>query len=168
MSPSQKLPTHHILLADDDKDDCLLFKDALDDLPLTTQLSMVRNGEQLMLWLNTKEELPHVLFLDLNMPRKNGFECLSEIKQDEKLRSLPVIIISTSFEPDIVKLLYKQGAQHYICKPNAYEQLVKLVHLAITVTSPGNLSQPTEEEFVLSPESCYNESPVSKSNKMKF
>ena len=152
------MQTQHILLADDDNDDCLLFKDALDELPLSAQLTTVRNGEQLMQLLNTKAQLPDLLFLDLNMPRKNGFECLSEIKQNEKLKQLPVIIFSTSFEPDIVNLLYKNGAQYYICKPNEYSQLLKVIYHAITITSRGNLSQPTKEEFVLSPESCYNES----------
>lgn len=157
MKHPSHLPIHRILLADDDKDDCLLFKDALDDLPLATHLTTVRNGEQLMLLLYAKEELPDVLFLDLNMPRKNGFDCLSEIKQNEKLKQLPVVIISTSFDPDIVDLMCREGARHYICKPNAYEQLVKVIHRAITATSPGNLSQPSMEDFVLSPESCYNE-----------
>ena len=164
MSLSSKLPVHHILLADDDNDDCTLFRDALDDLPLATHLTTVRNGEQLMQLLNKNEELPDLLFLDLNMPRKNGFECLSEIKQDGKLRLIPVIIISTSFEPDIVNLLYRQGARHYIRKPNVYAQLVKVIHNAITLTSQGNLSQPLEEEFVLSPPSFYTEAVAGKTH----
>lgn len=108
MTHLSHLPIHHILLADDDNDDCLLFKDALGDLPLATHLTIVRDGEQLMLLLNAKEELPDVLFLDLNMPRRNGFDCLSEIKENEKLRSLPVIIFSTSFDPDIVNLVCRE------------------------------------------------------------
>lgn len=158
MSHLSQLQTQHILLADDDKDDCILFKDALDELPLSAQLTTVRNGEQLMQILNSKAQLPDLIFLDLNMPRKNGFECLSEIKQNEKLKQLPVIIFSTSFETEIVNLLYKNGAQHYICKPNEYAQLLKVIHHVITITSQLNLSQPPKEEFVLLPESCYNES----------
>ena len=163
MSHLSKAPFHHILLADDDKDDCLLFTDALNDLPLATQLTTVRHGEELMLLLHAKKELPDLLFLDLNMPRKNGFECLIEIKQSEKLRTIPVIIFSTSFEPDIVNLLYKNGARHYICKPNAFEQLVAVIHRAITITLQENrLSQIPREGFVLSPESCFNEPSVGK------
>ena len=87
----------HILLADDDKDDCMLFKDALEELPLSTSLAIVHNGEQLMHFLNTQMATPpNVLFLDLNMPRKNGLECLTEIKLNKNLAQLPVIIFSTS------------------------------------------------------------------------
>ena len=101
----------NLLLADDDTDDCIFFKEALKEFPLSTHLTTVHNGEQLMqLLTNETNELPHVLFLDLNMPRKNGFECLSEIKLNKKLKQLPVIIFSTSFEQDDVNLLYKNGA----------------------------------------------------------
>jgi CheY-like chemotaxis protein len=70
-----------VLLADDDADDCLFFKEALEELPLSTSLTIVNDGDQLMKWLlKNTSRLPHVLFLDLNMPRKNGFECLTEIR----------------------------------------------------------------------------------------
>ena len=76
-----KLKQMFILLADDDTDDCIFFKEALDELLLPTKLMTVHDGEQLMhLLANESTELPDVLFLDLNMPRKNGFECLEEIK----------------------------------------------------------------------------------------
>jgi len=152
MSHLSKIPFYHILLADDDKDDCLLLADALNDLPLATELTTVRHGEELMLHLHANNELPDLLFLDLNMPRKNGFECLIEIKQSEKLRAIPVIIFTTSFAADVVNLLHKNGAQHYICKPNAFEQLVEVIHRAITITLQENhLSQIPKKEFVLSP-----------------
>src|SRR5687767_4454358 len=118
---SISLSTRYILLADDDKDDSMLFQDILDELPLSTHLTAVFNGEQLMQLLNnTKEQLPDILFLDLNMPRKNGFDCLLEIRQTERLQLLPVIIYSTSYEPEIVNLLHKYGAQFYIRKPNNF------------------------------------------------
>ena len=69
----------HLLLGDVDKDDCLFFEEALEELTLSTRLTTVHNGEQLMQLLAKKtEQLPHVLFLDLNIPRKNGLECLSK------------------------------------------------------------------------------------------
>src|ERR1041384_4215132 len=81
-----------ILLSDDDKDDCFLFREALSELPHQTHLEIVNDGEQLMNYLHEHaDRLPDVLFLDLNMPRKNGFECLSEIKHNDKLSSLPVV-----------------------------------------------------------------------------
>lgn len=144
---SEKL---NLLLADDDKDDCLFFKDALDELPVTAQLTTVHNGEQLMQLLSEKiGELPSVLFLDLNMPRKNGFECLSEIKLNEDFKELPVIIFSTSFEQDVVNLLYKKGGQYYIRKPAEFSQLKKVILEALTLIAQGHISQPARENFVL-------------------
>ena len=143
-------PKHlNLLLADDDIDDCTFFKDALEELPLSTHLTAVHEGEQLMQLL-TKEttELPHVLFLDLNMPRKNGFDCLSEIKLNKKLEQLPVIIFSTSFEQDVVNLLYKNGAQHYIRKPAEFSQLKNVIQQLLTCIAQENISKPTLENFV--------------------
>lgn len=123
-----------ILLADDDKDDCFLFREALSEIPVASQLETVHDGEQLMNYLNEHvEQLPDVLFLDLNMPRKNGFECLSEIKFNDQLKNLPVIMFSTSYprdmhyEQDIMKLLYKIGAMDYIRKPENFNQLKQVI-----------------------------------------
>ncbi len=140
----------NLFLADDDKDDCLFFRDALEELPVTTELTTVHNGEQLMQLLKEKiGDLPQVLFLDLNMPRKNGFECLSEIKLDEKLKQMPVIIFSTSFEQDVVNLLYKKGGQYYIRKPAEFSQLKKVIYEALLLIAKGNNSQPSREDFVI-------------------
>lgn len=148
---SISLSARHILLADDDKDDSMLFQDILDELPLSTHLTTVFNGEQLMQLLNeTKEQLPDVLFLDLNMPRKNGFDCLSEIKCSEKLKLLSVIIFSTSYEPEVVSLLYKNGALYYIRKPNSYTQLKKLINHALILTAKTHIEYPLRENFLLS------------------
>jgi CheY-like chemotaxis protein len=133
---SISLDTIHILLADDDKDDRKLFKDILDELPLSTDLTIVFNGEQLMQLLHERAELlPDVLFLDLNMPRKNGFDCLKEIKQSEKLKLLTVIVFSTSYDPELVNQLYRNGAQYYIRKPNSYAKLKNDILHALNLTA---------------------------------
>ena len=147
MLSSQK--PFYILLADDDEDDCFLFKEALDELDIKTQLSIVHNGEQLIKWLNNKE-LPHLLFMDLNMPRKNGMDCLIEIKGSENFNNLPIIIYSTSFQADVVDLLYKQGAQFYIRKPNKFLELKNVIHNALTLAAELKYKQPSKENFVLS------------------
>ena len=138
-----------ILLADDDKDDCLLFREALAELQIPVNLSWVYNGEELMQLLTSFVDLPDILFLDLNMPRKNGFDCLIEIKQNEKLMHLPVITISTSFEQAFINLLYQNGAQHYIRKPNEFIQLKLLIKKAIALSTSQNFSKPAKENFVL-------------------
>src|SRR5260221_1273449 len=146
----------YLLLADDDKDDCPFFAEVVEELALSTHLTTVHDGEQLMQLLERKpEQLPHVLFLDLNIPRKNGLECLSEIKLNKKLKHLFVIIFSTSSEQDIVNMLYKNGAHHYIRKPAEFSQLKKVILKALTIITDhmpagkGNFEQPSKEMFVL-------------------
>ena len=140
----------HLLLADDDKDDCLLFKEALDELRVPAELSEVSDGEQLMRLLVQKtDELPSIIFLDLNMPRKNGFECLTEIKQSGKLKDIPVIIFSTSYDKDVANLLYHQGAQYYIRKPSEVSKLKKVIRDALTLILEKNASPAERERFII-------------------
>ena len=96
-----------------------------------------------------RQERPALVVLDVNMPRKNGFECLAEIKHDDKLRPLPVIVLSTSYEQDVVNLLYKKGAHYYIRKPADFAQLKKVILQALTLVLQEDFHQPTPEEFVL-------------------
>ena len=143
----------NILLADDDIDDCIFFKEAVEELLISTTFRIVHEGEQLMqLLTNDATELPDVLFLDLNMPRKNGFECLSEIKGNIKLSQLPVIIFSTSLEQEVVNQLYKNGAQYFIRKPSDFSQFKKIIQQTIAIIAKENIAQPAREEFVLTVE----------------
>jgi len=147
----------NILLADDDTDDCIFFKAAVDELILSTHLTTVHDGEQLMqLLTNETNELPDVLFLDLNMPRKNGFECSSEIKLNKSLEQLPVIIFSTSFEQEVVNRLYQNGAQYFIRKPSEFSQFKKIIHQTLALIEQDipdgkteNYSHPSREDFVI-------------------
>ena len=143
----------NILLADDDTDDCFFFKEAIEELTVSTNLTAVHDGEQLMQLLTDEtKELPHILFLDLNMPRKNGFECLAEIKQNKKLGDLPVVIFSTSFEQEVVNLLYDNGAQYFIRKPSEFSQYKKIIHQTLALILQENNLPPTKENFVLTVE----------------
>ncbi len=140
----------NILLADDDADDCFFFKEALAGCPQTTNLKTVPDGEQLMhLLINEKYELPDVLFLDLNMPRKNGFECLSEIKLNNKLKKLSVVIFSTSFEQEVVNQLYQNGAQYFIRKPSEFSQFKIIIQQTLVRIMQVNNLQPLRENFVI-------------------
>jgi DNA-binding NarL/FixJ family response regulator len=85
------------------------------------------------------------------MPRKSGMECLSEIKINIKLKHLPVIIFSTSFDHDVVNLLYEKGAHYYIRKPGEFSQLKKVILEALILTAEENLRQPERDKFVLQP-----------------
>jgi CheY-like chemotaxis protein len=141
--------TINLLLADDDDDDCMFFKEALDELSLSTNLSVVNDGEQLMNLLIKEERVLDVLFLDLNMPRKNGFDCLAEIKENERLKNIPVIIFSTSFNAEVVELLYDKGANYYIRKPAYFSDLKKVISHALDLIVQNPNERPPKELFVL-------------------
>ena len=144
----------NILLADDDMDDCLFFNEALEEMAVSTQLSAVHDGEQLMQLLNNEtQKLPDILFLDINMPRKNGFECLTEIKQNKKLNYFPIVIFSTSFEQEVVNRLYNSGAHFFIRKPSEFALFKKIILHTLTLLMPGYISKPSKENFVISMES---------------
>jgi len=128
----------NILLAEDDQDDRDFFDNALKGIPIPTHLTTVCDGEQLMEYLyKNSEHLPDVLFLDLNMPRKNGFECLVEIKENEMLKDIPVVMFSTSYprdilyEDDMIKRLLKIGAQDFFRKTENLAQLKEFIHQII-------------------------------------
>ena len=124
-----------ILMADDDQDDCLLVRDAFVQSRLANDLHFVANGEDLMDYLyhrgayadRAQSPQPGLILLDLNMPRKDGREALHEIKSDPKLRSIPVVVLTTSkAEEDIVRS-YNTGANSFITKPVTFEGLVDLI-----------------------------------------
>lgn len=144
----------NILLADDDSADCLLFKDALEELPVSANLTIVNNGEQLMEEISKKgSTLPDVLFLDINMPRKNGLVALGEIKRSNALQNLPVIIFSTASEQETIKKVYRDAAHYYICKPVDFQQLKKVVYEALTRITQENNSLPLKENFIITGDS---------------
>lgn len=124
----------NILLADDDIDDRSFFEKALKEIPVATKLVMVNNGEELMdFFYEHPADLPDILFLDLSMPQKTGFECLSEIKENEKLKDIYVVMFTTSFtlsidfEEKLMDTLTGMGAQDYIRKPGGFKELKKLI-----------------------------------------
>ena len=141
--------TFEILLVDDDADDCMFFEEALRSISKRSKLTIVRDGEQLITLLNTVKILPEILFLDLNMPLKNGFECLEEIKANKKLSALPVVIMSTSFDPAKIANLHKKGAVLYIRKPSNFSELEKVIQYALTFATKKHLVQPAIELFVI-------------------
>ena len=125
----------NILLADDDTDDCFFFEKALREIPIATQLTILNDGEQLMEYLSSTEmQHPLVIFLDLSMPRKTGFECLQEIKENNRLKNIEVIVLSTSYPRDVVyeqgiiKTLTGLGAANFIRKPGDFSKIKEVIH----------------------------------------
>jgi CheY-like chemotaxis protein len=96
-------------------------------------------------------DLPDVLFLDLNMPRKTGFECLSEIKLNDKLKHLPIIIFSTSMDTKMMNSLFEKGANYYIQKPGDFSELKKVIYNGIIITTQKDALPPNREKFIIQP-----------------
>ena len=135
--PPMKTKQVNILLADDDADDCFFFEKALKEIPVKTNLTIVRDGEQLMNYLLeniSSHRETDIIFLDLSMPRKTGFECLQEIKENIRLKDIHVVMLSTSYPRDIeyeqsmIKTLNELGADKFIRKPGDYAQIKDLIH----------------------------------------
>ncbi|MES2647189.1 MAG: response regulator [Bacteroidota bacterium] len=141
---------HNILLAEDDSDDQYLFKYVLESLKISFTLTIVTDGEELMKLLSDESNsLPDILFLDLNMPRKNGAECLVEIKKLQHLRQLPIVICSTAREDNSTPLLHENGAKYYLMKPDQLSQFKQLVKKAIEQIKQTGNSQPPLKDFML-------------------
>lgn len=139
-----------VLLADDDEADRLLFTEALEELNLNVIIESVIDGVQLMDHLNTANTtLPNILFLDLNMPRKNGMECLKEIRANKSLADLPVAIYSTSSSETDIEKTFLNGANVYINKPNDFNELKEVLEKALKVMIVYQSPPFNKENFLL-------------------
>lgn len=124
-----------ILMADDDADDRMLTRDALEESRVLNDLRFVEDGEELMDYLHRRgkyanaEEAPRpgIILLDLNMPKKDGREALSEIKADANLKRIPVVIMTTSKAEEDIFRTYDLGASSFITKPVTFDRLVELM-----------------------------------------
>jgi CheY-like chemotaxis protein len=145
-----KTETYHILLAEDDEDDRLFFKEAISELKINSELTIVNDGVQLMNYLHQKDVvLPHLLFLDINMPRKNGMKALQEIRNDEKLKDLSVAMYSTSSAQKDIEAALANGANIYINKPSDFDQLKRIITKAVSVNWQYHTSGLNKENFIL-------------------
>ncbi|MDP6389927.1 MAG: response regulator [Alphaproteobacteria bacterium] len=124
-----------ILIADDDPDDRLLIRDALEDSRLANDIDFVVDGEDLMDYLNRAngyeslngKSLPGLILLDLNMPKKDGREALKEIKASDSLKRIPVVVLTTSKAEEDIYRTYDLGVNSFIVKPVTFEKLVKVM-----------------------------------------
>jgi CheY-like chemotaxis protein len=138
-----------ILLADDDEADRLLFKEAFEELKILSAVSFVHDGEQLLNYLSTTEALPQLLFLDINMPRKNGLECLIEIKNNPALKDILIAIYSTSSSENDIEEAFLSGANVYIHKPNDFNTLKKVLEKAVMTAYQYQEPPFKKENFLL-------------------
>ncbi len=124
-----------ILMADDDEDDRLMTKEAFEEAKLANKLSFVEDGEELMDYLYRRDKYgdpgtsprPGLILLDLNMPRKDGREALREIKADEDLRQIPIVVLTTSKAEEDIYRSYDLGVNSFITKPVSFEGMVFVI-----------------------------------------
>ena len=141
----------NIILADDDTDDILFFKDAFDSLKINTKVKVFKDGFELMNHLNKKDTpMPEVLFLDLNMPKKSGIECLIEIKASEKMSGIAIAIYSTSASEEDIEKTFVLGANIYIKKPGDFEKLKNVLSKVVSINWQYHTNNLNKDNFLLS------------------
>jgi CheY-like chemotaxis protein len=139
----------HILLVEDNEGDIILTKEAFEEKKIVNKISVAKDGKQATDLLNSlaasgKNELPNLILLDINLPKKNGHEVLYEIKNNDQLKHIPVIILTTSSSIQDVKLAYKNHANCYITKPvdlNEFMNAIATIEsfwFEIVMLSPNN------------------------------
>lgn len=136
MNIEKQEPDFCILIADDDMDDQYMIKQAFASINLTENVQTVNDGVELLDYLHKRGKYkdvetlcPKIILLDLNMPKKDGRECLKEIKINAKFNRIPVVIYSTSSNPDDISYAYENGASSYITKPYSYQELIKIMDI---------------------------------------
>ena len=142
-----------VMLADDDSDDRELFEEVIAGISTAIEVVTVGDGLQLMNRLNEPgKALPAIIFLDLNMPGKSGKECLVEIKNNPKLKTIPVVIYSTSASHKDINETHGSGANLYVAKPNKFRDLTAIVAKVFSIDLEQLKTSPPIHQFVLSPD----------------
>ena len=112
-----------VFYADDDPEDCELFKEALEHIDVDIKTVIAKDGREALAFLSHTPDLPNYIFLDINMPMVDGKKCLIEIKKNMKLKNIPVIMYSTTSDTNEIREYYKLGAHDFLIKPNNFNTL---------------------------------------------
>ena len=139
----------HVLLADDDVDDYQLLTDAFEQSGIQLTFSWAQDGDKLLSLLETGAR-PDLILLDINMPTKNGIECLYEIRSKQEFSQLPIVIYSTTNYKINIDACYKGGANLYVVKPNSFDEIVSMVKKICTREWTRTVTTPAIEYFMVS------------------
>jgi CheY-like chemotaxis protein len=123
--PNHTKNISNIVLAEDDIDDQNIFQIALEEIDSAIRTQFVSNGKELLTLLQTAQ--PDLLFLDLDMPYKNGLECLVEMKKDLQLKKIPVVVFSSTTKPSNIQTAYEMGAHLFFIKPPIYSDYLSSI-----------------------------------------
>jgi CheY-like chemotaxis protein len=139
------------MLADDDEDDRLVFQEAFEEVKIKYNLTTFSDGNRLMHHLaDDNNPLPDIIFLDLNMPRKSGMECLKEIRTNERIKDISVAIYSTSSSEKDIEDTFVAGANVYIQKPNDFDELKRILTNVIHINWQYIIDGFNKDSFILS------------------
>ncbi|WP_308992333.1 response regulator [Mariniflexile litorale] len=139
----------NIFLADDDEDDRILFSEALEEISVQTTLSLFKHGQELLDYLFQPDiTFPNLIFLDLNMPIKNGMQCLNEIRSNPALKNLYIAIYSTSSSQKDIEESFSNGANIYINKPNSFTKLREVVEKVLKLNWQHHTSNLNKDTFL--------------------
>lgn len=139
-----------VALADDDEDEHIFFKRTIDNVKITTELSLFIDGQELMDYLNAPiNPLPDIVFLDLNMPVKNGMDCLREIRANNRFNGISVAVYSTSSSEADIEKTFVLGANVYINKPNNLGVLKTIIEKVLQTNWQYQTSRLNKENFLL-------------------
>lgn len=140
----------YVILADDDEDDRLFFVEAFEELKMQTKVAVYKDGVALMDALNQSDSvLPNILFLDLNMPKKSGLECLQEIKCNDRFKDIAIAIYSTSASEEDIEDTFVNGANIYIKKPSSFNILKKILSDVVTMNWQYHTNGLNKDNFLL-------------------
>lgn len=139
----------HLFIADDDEDDIEFFETAYYEINPAFQLTKVNGSDGLIDKLLQSHVLPDLLILDLNMPAKNGFETLQEIRFHKKLSPLPIMVYSTTANVEQVNKTFEMGANMYLQKPHDLDGIKKLVRKILSLDPILYVPQACKEDFLL-------------------
>ena len=147
---AEKLDPTHVMVAEDDDEDFLIFSLAIDELSYTVVLSRAKNGEILMKLLEEKN--PDILFLDLLMPCKDGKQCLREIRSNKKYDTIPIIVYSSLSDLKEIDFCYREGSNLYAIKPSSLSELKTVLEKVFTINWKKLLYFPPRSQFVINPQ----------------
>ncbi|MBD3581534.1 response regulator [Flavobacterium selenitireducens] len=139
------------ILTDDDADDRSFFREAFSELDVHGELRTFSDGKELMDYLNSADLAPDVVILDLNMPRKSGFECINEIRSNERFSSTSIAVYSTSSSDKDIETTFNSGANLYIKKPSDYNVLKKIIRTVLGTDWSHYAMHTPRESFLFRP-----------------
>ena len=146
MNPTSS--NYKIFVTDDDADDYLFLRDAIAELDNTVLLEHITSCSQLISLLEDGQ-IPDIIFLDLNMPKISGRDCIEKLREEARYLNVPIIIYSTSKSVKDIDFCYEKGANFYLVKPNTFKGLISSIKKVIAIDWKKGLYYPPKEHFLI-------------------